>query len=69
VKVWNSQMIEDRAFAGDVRFNTDTQMIEIYTADKWIVLNDNGMYTARTKNYKIDKKVKEKALNELFGVK
>ena len=61
-------MIEDRAFAGDVRFNADTQMMEIYT-DKWIVLNDNGMYTARTKNYKIDKKVKEKALNELFGVK
>jgi len=62
VNVWNYQMNGDRAFAGDMRFNIDTQMTEIYDGKKWFQtrpgLRDIPILTE-----------KEKALNELFGVK
>jgi hypothetical protein len=64
MKVWNSQMIEDRAFAGDVRINTDKQMIEVYDGKKWI-----GPSAGKFDTSFICEKVKEMALDELFGVK
>ncbi len=55
-------MNEDRAFPGDMRFNIDTQMTEIYDGKKWFQtrpgLRDTPTLTE-----------KEIALDELFGVK
>ena len=77
----------DHALAGDMRFNPDTQMTEVYNGDRWIAiaqkLNDQSRwedvkkqfdasfdkdYNPRDVQEWIDEKVKEKALNELFGV-
>jgi hypothetical protein len=54
-------MIEDRAFAGDVRFNETTKMLEIYDGTRWFEFH-NGKATAIPTE-------KEKALDELFGEK
>jgi hypothetical protein len=62
-------MIEDRAFAGDMRYNTDTQMIEIYT-DKWIALAPHSRDQATWDIEYVNEITKKKALDELFeGVK
>jgi hypothetical protein len=67
-------MNRDRAFAGDMRYNPDTQMTEVYSGDRWIAIAQKLKDPARWEDVKkqfdasFDEKVKEKALNELFGV-
>jgi len=67
-------MNRDRVWYGDVRFNADTQMFEVYNGKSWIASAQKLKDPARWENVKkqfdasFDEKVKEKALNELFGV-
>jgi hypothetical protein len=64
------------ALTGDMRFNTDKQTLEIYDGNSWVVCDRAGR-TSFDEEFsvrhdvarRIDEKVKEKALNELFGVK
>ncbi len=66
------QMNEDRAFAGDMRYNPTTHTMEIYDGKRWTL-------PARTSFEKvtgqkdvrvwIDETIKKKALDELFGEK
>jgi hypothetical protein len=76
MKAWNNQMNWELApVAGDIRYNPDTQMLEVYDGNSWVVCDRAGRtsfdedYTPRDVQEWIDEKVKEKALNELFGVK
>jgi hypothetical protein len=81
MKAWNNQMNWELApVAGDIRYNPDTQMLEVYDGNSWTVtahkpleqVKDTSFdedYTPRDVQEWIDEKVKEKALNELFGVK
>jgi hypothetical protein len=48
-------------YAGDIRFNPDTLMTEIYDGTRWFEFH-NGIATVIPTE-------KEKALDELFGVK
>ena len=66
----------DLALSGDIRYNPDTQMLEVYDGKDWTVTAHkpleqvkDTLYTPRDVQEWIDEKVKEKALNELFGVK
>jgi hypothetical protein len=66
----------DLALSGDIRYNPDTQMLEVYDGKDWTVTAHKPLeqvkdtsYTPRDVQEWIDEKVKEKALNELFGVK
>jgi hypothetical protein len=70
-------MIEDRALTGDVRFNTDTHRMEIYDGNRWVVCDRAGErnvdeyikeFPVRNVDEYINEKVKENALDELFGV-
>ena len=80
MKAWNNKMNFDLALSGDIRYNPDTQMLEVYDGKDWTVtahkpleqVKDTSFdedYTPRDVQEWIDEKVKEKALNELFGVK
>ena len=68
-------MNRDRATVGETRFNPDTQMLEVYNGKSWIATAQKLKDPARWEDVKkqfdasFDEKVKEKALNELFGVK
>ena len=62
------------ALTGDMRFNTDKQTLEIYDGNSWVVCDRAGRTSfdeetpVRNVDAWIDEKVKEKALDELFGV-
>jgi len=73
------------AFAGEIRYNPDTQMTEVYSGDRWIAISpmsavaqkpleqvkDESFYDNfdRYRREFVEEKVKVKALDELFGVK
>ena len=73
------------AFAGEIRYNPDTQMTEVYSGDRWIAIAPMGAVTQkpleqvkdesfddnfdRYRREFVEEKVKVKALDELFGVK
>ncbi len=63
------------ALTGDMRYNPDTQTLEIYDGNSWVVCDRAGRTSfdeetpVRNVDAWIDEKVKVKALNELFGVK
>jgi hypothetical protein len=66
--------------AGDIRYNPDTQLLEVYDGNSWTVTAHKPLEQVKDTSFDedstprdvqewIDEKVKEKALNELFGVK
>ncbi len=73
------------AFAGEMRYNPDTQMTEVYSGDRWIAIANMGAIAQkpleqvkdesfydnfdRYRREFVEEKVKVKALDELFGVK
>ena len=56
------------ALAGDMRYNPDTQMIEVYNSKDWIALAPHSRDQATWDIEYINEKTKKKALDELFGV-
>jgi hypothetical protein len=66
MKAWNNQMNWYLALSGDIRYNPDTQMLEVYDGNSWTVTAHKPL--EQVKDTSFDEKVKEKALNELFGV-
>ena len=65
-------MNSDRALTGNMRYNSDTQMLEIYDGNCWVVCDRAGRtsfdedFTQRNVREFIDEKLKKNALDELF---
>jgi len=54
---------------GDMRYNPDTQMIEVYNSKDWITVAPHSRDQATWDIEYINEKTKQNALDELFGVK
>jgi hypothetical protein len=55
------------ALAGDMRFNPDTQMLEVYNGKDWVVFAPQSIDQVTNVDEYIDEISKKKALDELFG--
>jgi len=57
------------ALAGDMRYNPDTQMIEVYNGKDWIAFAPHSRDQATWDIEYVNEITKKNALDELFGVK
>jgi hypothetical protein len=52
---------------GDMRYNPDTQLLEVYNGKDWVVFAPQSIDQVTNVDEYIDEISKKKALDELFG--
>jgi hypothetical protein len=56
------------ALTGDMRYNPDTQMFEVYNSKDWIAFAPHSINQVTNVDEYINEALKKQALDELFGV-